>query len=694
VTGSATLTPLPRSLDPLPGESLPGFVLRLAHRLDRTPARVMELVGLPEHASSGVRMGPVTHLHPSMARKFAAATRLGIHEVERMCLSSLTGRYSPLDPTFLGRRRDPVRLASAEPWVFGRWSRYCPQCLAGDGSPIQNLHGGAWQRTWRLPPVFACAQHRRLLADRCPDCRQPAMHLPSGGGRLLPCARAEPLHPAQCRNQVGLSLIKRIATRTPCGHRLDQTDAAAPDIDTGTRGGVVEAVMVLQQRILDLLDPAGPSHTTVLGELTPVSRYFTDLRLLANLICASWPTARPLAISPTLADHLDTHVAQRRELIADSKQRDGKTARHGIYDQPPAAAAPCAALIAIAERILTGDHHDLLGDLTDGPDGQRWSEHFIRAEPYCSPGLVAIAAPHVARYRRRLPNGRLPAKPGTTRYRRSWQPAAAGSAPASAWQAPQPVTPLPLRPAPHHYHAEHVPAFLPGDWYHQHLAHLRGADPRLLRRTAAIALVQLATPCRIIDAADLLGVPADPACYAYGETVSWVRHSHHGAAFLDAVHALADDLDTAAATGQLVNYHRRRAALADWRIPDPEWHDIAAELRRRARARADYGQRKRNTASALIWIQVTQGEHLFAPHRQSPTDYLPGSVQDWALSIDRAWWRTHHDQPGRHYPDLYAICTDIAEHLAQQIDHTGGATAATQPGRASRTGTKMPIDGE
>ena len=42
----ATLSPLPRSLDPLPDESLPGYLLRLAHRLGLAPARVMQLTGL------------------------------------------------------------------------------------------------------------------------------------------------------------------------------------------------------------------------------------------------------------------------------------------------------------------------------------------------------------------------------------------------------------------------------------------------------------------------------------------------------------------------------------------------------------------------------------------------------------------------------------------------------------------------
>jgi hypothetical protein len=38
--------PLPRSLDPLPAESLPGYVLRLAHRLDMSPGRLAALTGL------------------------------------------------------------------------------------------------------------------------------------------------------------------------------------------------------------------------------------------------------------------------------------------------------------------------------------------------------------------------------------------------------------------------------------------------------------------------------------------------------------------------------------------------------------------------------------------------------------------------------------------------------------------------
>ncbi|XVQ14528.1 hypothetical protein ACQP1W_18965 [Spirillospora sp. CA-255316] len=56
-------------------------------------------------------------------------------------------------------------------------------------------------------------------------------------------------------------------------------------------------------------------------------------------------------------------------------------------------------LIAVADRVLTGQASDLLAELTDSPNAQRWAQHFIRAEQRCSPGLITAAEPHVARYR-------------------------------------------------------------------------------------------------------------------------------------------------------------------------------------------------------------------------------------------------------------------------------------------------------
>jgi len=48
--------PLGRSLLPIPGESLPGFLLRLSCRLHLAPARLAELTGLTPAGHSGTRL--------------------------------------------------------------------------------------------------------------------------------------------------------------------------------------------------------------------------------------------------------------------------------------------------------------------------------------------------------------------------------------------------------------------------------------------------------------------------------------------------------------------------------------------------------------------------------------------------------------------------------------------------------------
>ena len=68
---------LPRSLDPLPQESLPGFVLRLAHRLERTPGRIAWLTGLAPPTRMGSEQVPASmmlYLDPHVATRFARAT--------------------------------------------------------------------------------------------------------------------------------------------------------------------------------------------------------------------------------------------------------------------------------------------------------------------------------------------------------------------------------------------------------------------------------------------------------------------------------------------------------------------------------------------------------------------------------------------------------------------------------------------
>jgi hypothetical protein len=92
-----TVRPLPRSLDPLPDESLPGYVLRLAHRLDRPPSRIALLTGLsqpllPRHDTPRIPAVRMLNLDAATAATFANATRLSAPEVAGLCLDRLRGR--------------------------------------------------------------------------------------------------------------------------------------------------------------------------------------------------------------------------------------------------------------------------------------------------------------------------------------------------------------------------------------------------------------------------------------------------------------------------------------------------------------------------------------------------------------------------------------------------------------------------
>jgi hypothetical protein len=117
--------------------------------------------------------------------------------------------------------------------------------------------------------------------------------------------------------------------------------------------------------------------------------------------------------------------------------------------------------------------------------------------------------------------------------------------------------------------------------------------------------------------------------------------------------------------------------METWTINPELWRSITAQLRRAEstsqRLHCDYSDRKRITASAFVWIDVTRGEHRFAPQRRSP-GAIPGSTQDRGLAIDRAWWRLRNGKAGHHCWDLRAALTPHIHALAATID--SGMTSA------------------
>ncbi len=149
---------LPIRVAPLPGEALDSWLEALAARLAVPLSDLARSFGLA--GGSGWRRGlpdRTIALDPGEAAAIAA-TGLSEDRVRGMTLERYDQTAVILDP---GTRMVNVRIL----WVWGKsqGSRYCPDCLAGNG--------GRWQLRWRLSWSFACVAHRRLLADDCPRCR-------------------------------------------------------------------------------------------------------------------------------------------------------------------------------------------------------------------------------------------------------------------------------------------------------------------------------------------------------------------------------------------------------------------------------------------------------------------------------------------------------------------------------------------
>lgn len=630
---TTSIRPLPRSLDPLPDESLPGYVLRLAHRLDCSPARIAVLTGL---RSAGLNAGRLTvpsrrmlHLDPATAAAFGHATSLTSREVAGLCLSSFGGRYQPLDLHHeLARVRQAGGIAGLARWVFTRSTRYCPDCLAGDGSPIQQAHGGAWQTLWRLPPVFACLIHQRLLLHQCPECHTP-VHSHHGHAALVPRIWDASLHPAQCRTSLGTDRHGRWAL--VCGARLDAT---ANDAGQALhQQPAPDRLLALQQRLTQLLQPN--------RQTSAAAHYFLDARLLMGLICASWPEARHLAEPWIPVPAINVHIQRQQRHTTARRQAGRKTLDVVLHDRPPLDASACAGLFALADHILALQDPEAIGQrlqplIACVLDRPTWARHLRAAAMTCSEGLRQAIEPQLPRSR---PAGRRPT---------------IISKPVGA----------------HRFGPQHIPQFLPTAWHDHHFRGLTGIHPRFLRRFVPIRLVQMAQGGSRQAAAEQLGLSLGMAISAGFLVQRWAK----GHALQDRLHAgleaLALELDTASV---LVDYSRRRDALKTWSIPETDWQELADEVGRdqtpAGRAHTDWGARKRLVASVLVWTRVTQGEHLIAPLVVAD-NHAPGRPHNLARHVQHLWairgtTRPHND---RHWVRLADVLDTYAGELAVRID--------------------------
>src|SRR5260370_20745560 len=143
--------PLARSLIPLPGESLPGWTLRLPCRLELPPARLAALTGLVPAGHSGARVPAslLTEIPATARQTFARMTRLTADNVAQLGLASPHERY-PL-PAEATKNAATPPFPLNDPSIFLPETRYCPDCLTGDRSPVQESFGAPCRTTRHLP---------------------------------------------------------------------------------------------------------------------------------------------------------------------------------------------------------------------------------------------------------------------------------------------------------------------------------------------------------------------------------------------------------------------------------------------------------------------------------------------------------------------------------------------------------------
>ncbi|MFE7779220.1 TniQ family protein [Streptomyces sp. NPDC057445] len=490
-------TTLPRSLDPAPGELLPGYLLRVAHRIGISPLDLAHWCGLP-----GGTTFPTHHLvrlDDDQAQQTATVCRLGLAEVHGLTLGTQAPSYPPLHPVYLGRHQSHIDMAN-DGWVFTAFSRYCPDCLADTA----DLPGGpVWQGSWRLPYTFHCPRHHRLLDWRCPACQAPTF---SNGYRvdgrwrptqLIPSPRSH-LHAAQCRHRPGTG------RDAPCAHRLD-------DPSSVTRAPT-DAMVHAQQRL------AAAAHSAAsygsLGQPTSPQRFLNDVRATTLAICSTWPATAEVFAHAEHLDAVAAHVETLHRAPAEraGPQGDGWLARS--VDHPPGDPYQGAALMTLVVQILEdpGGQAVLARVLSRLPSSRAGYRRLRRLAPHCSPGMSA-AIGESAQLRRGA------------------------------------VGPPALFPQPPTHQGqldpESIPNLLPDTWAWP-LDELDG-PPRQLRRDAAIRLVQMTMGGSRAAAARYLGITPGALQSATVTIRAWQKQPGNAEAYQEALQRIAEIASAAGA---------------------------------------------------------------------------------------------------------------------------------------------------
>ncbi|MEY9839504.1 TniQ family protein [Streptacidiphilus sp. EB103A] len=628
--------PLPRTLVPLADESLPGFLLRLAHRLDLAPAQLIWRIGLG--GSKPGRPTPAKHLlmlEAGQQKAFAEAAKITTADAEALTLFPFLERYPPLTRALV-RQGSPARPRHLFPaGILITYSRFCPHCLIGDGSPVQNRFGGSWRRQWRLAVSFACMEHNVFLRHDCPACGLPAMSGQADSSpSLLPASPTPGLHPAQCRNRVITGERTGI-----CGQRLDQAAPPATEL-TATMAN-------LQRTLLDQLAASHPADRAF--------QQFADLHVLSAIIKAAWPSSLHL-VPKELRPELAQHVAEQDSLaLADwphERNRGRKTAI--AWSTPPTDARAQAGLLAAAERLASrppAPHHDPLVPLLhkiEAQPNERWDDTWLVLARDSSPSL-----------RQRIDHD----------YRLEFPALWVRRGAPDQWVAATHRSDALVEPViavrDRGFLAEHIPQSLPPAWL-AHFAEHTGI-PRhmssLLKRVVPVQLVQSVTGEDFHEAARFLGIPTEwitekpRVLHPIRLNSRWRDFDFPGAIDHLAEHIAAQDAPA--------DFLARRRLFNDWQLEDRAWEQLRRLHRGKGPQPTDW---TRDSASTLIWSRVTGSEYLLAPTFRGSPPASPSLSRTSTALRTLTHWDTRATSRQPNYPAIFEAAEALAVQIAEAAD--------------------------
>lgn len=574
---------LARSLEPLPEESLPGYLLRLAYRLGSSPGRIAELCGIHDGRQRRLAAHILLELPVKTAAEFARRTRLDPAQVHCLGLRRYAASYPALRTrrgmaTAPSARRPDSFFGSIKDLYSDRWavnfsSRYCPTCLDGDGSPVQNAYGGPWNLRWHLPVVFACTTHQKLLASHCPACRSPLNRQAYEGRATLLSLPTTPhqLHPGQCRNHTA----GRGSRAEPCGARLDkETRYPYSELPVADHVSLLELQDRIDQR---LTHPA----TEEVENLPMEFSSFQDLVDTAQLIKLSWPAARDWAPSPALAALIDEHTAPLHASL--------DAAPHfSPLRRAPQDSSQCGALLLAAEALLRDASDPPALHERIHPLAQYAIEHAPAGASrafFSRPGLSTALSRAMARRKH-------------------------------GFYAAGPLEYANLRVASRdcHFSAEEVPAHLPQLWYAAYFTDFADQVPgagrytvRHIRRAASLKLVEMTAGGSWRDAARVLDIPDSRALSSLTKLRRQIGDADLWPRFEAATEQIARHLD---GLTERTNYAHRRRRLTNWLMPYADWSAISTGLSLSERFTAHHGI---TIGTVIAWTEVTQSDFLLCP---------------------------------------------------------------------------------